>query len=140
MAYIAYPIAKAHPPYGDIYHDHIPVIVTTVAEYAETLRLSRTDFGCASCDDATPLAITLGPTQCGVWLEGEVLLDTPRRSADEMIGAFDGEAPHVDRPGLASGTGGVPHTACATSALSRARAASLLLPTLRCVSQWSDVA
>ena len=89
MAYIAYPIAKAHPPYGDIYHDSVPVMVTTVAEYAETLRLDRTDFGCASCDDATPLAITLGPTQCGVWLEGEVLLDTPRRSADEMIGAFD---------------------------------------------------
>ena len=89
MAYIAYPIAKAHPPYGDIYHDSVPVMVTTVAEYAETLRLDRTDFGCASCDDAPPLAITLGPTQCGVWLEGEVLLDTPRRSADEMIGAFD---------------------------------------------------
>jgi hypothetical protein len=89
MAYIAYPIAKAHPPYGDIYHDDVPVLVTTVAEYAETLRLSRKDFGCEACDDATPLAITLGPTQCGVWLEGEVLLDTPRKSADEMIEAFD---------------------------------------------------
>jgi hypothetical protein len=40
-------------------------------------------------DDATPLVITLGPTQCGVWLEGEVLLDTPPRSANEIIEAFD---------------------------------------------------
>ena len=63
-------------PYGDIYHDAVPVIVTTVAEYAETMRLSREDFGCEACDDATPLAITLGMTQCGVWLEGKVLLDT----------------------------------------------------------------
>ena len=89
MASLAYPIAKAHPPSGDIYHDQVPVIVTTVAEYAETLRLNRPDFGCAWCDDATPLVITLGPTQCGVWLEGEVLLDTPPRSADAMIEAFD---------------------------------------------------
>jgi hypothetical protein len=89
MAYIAYPIAKAHPPYGDVYHDDVPVLVTTVAEYAETLQLSREDFGCDTCDDATPLVITLGPTQCGVWLEGEALLDTPGRSADEMIAAFD---------------------------------------------------
>jgi hypothetical protein len=89
MAYIAYPIAKAHPSYGDVYHDDVPVLVTTVAEYTETLGLSREDFGCDTCDDTTPLVITLGPTQCGVWLEGEVLLDTLRRSADEMIAAFD---------------------------------------------------
>jgi hypothetical protein len=89
MASLAYPIAKTHPLSDDIDHDHVPVMVITVAEYAETLRLSHPDFGCAWCDDATPLAVTLGPTQCGVWLEGEVLLDTPRRSADEMIEAFD---------------------------------------------------
>jgi hypothetical protein len=57
MASIAYPIAKAHPPYGDISHDDVPVIVPTVAEYAETLRLSREDFGCEVCDDATPGAV-----------------------------------------------------------------------------------
>jgi hypothetical protein len=89
MAYIAYPIAQAHPPYGDIYHDNVPVIVTTVAEYTDTLRLSREDIGCEACDDATPLVVTLGPTQCGIWLEGEVLLDIPHRSADAMVAAFD---------------------------------------------------
>jgi hypothetical protein len=35
------------------------------------------------------LAITLGPTQCGVWIAGEVLLDILRRSTDEMVAAFD---------------------------------------------------
>jgi hypothetical protein len=89
MAYIAYPIAKAHPPYGDIYHDHLPVLVTTVAEYEEMLGQRRQDFGCGSCNDADPLVITLGRSRCGVWLEAEVLLDTLPRPAEELIGAFD---------------------------------------------------
>jgi hypothetical protein len=29
MAYLAYPVSKAHPPFGDISHHQVPVIVTT---------------------------------------------------------------------------------------------------------------
>lgn len=89
MAYVAYPISKANPPYGDIYHDTVPVIVTTVAEFEEILGQNRRDLGCGSCNDADPLAITLGPNRCGVWLEEDVLLDDPDRGAEEMIEAFD---------------------------------------------------
>jgi hypothetical protein len=35
MAYVASPIAKANAPYGDVYHKHVPVLVTTGAEYGE---------------------------------------------------------------------------------------------------------
>jgi hypothetical protein len=39
MAYIAYPITKAHPPYGDICHDNVPVIV---------------NYGSRICRNSTP--------------------------------------------------------------------------------------
>lgn len=89
MAYIAYPIAKAKPPDGDIYHDHVPVIVTTVTEYEDMLGHHRQDFGCGPCNDMDPLVLTLGRTRCGVWLEAEVLLDELPRRAEELISAFD---------------------------------------------------
>jgi hypothetical protein len=88
VAYIAYPVAKAKPPYGDIYHDHVPVLVTTVAEYEATLGQRRQDFGCGFCNDADPLVITLGCHRCGVWLEAEVLLDELVCRAEEIIAAF----------------------------------------------------
>jgi hypothetical protein len=88
MAYVAYPVAKAKPPYGDIYHDHVPVIVTTVGEYEETLGQRRQDFGCGACNDADPLVITLGRSRCGVWLDAAVLLDELPQRAEELIGAF----------------------------------------------------
>ena len=89
MAYIAYPIAKAKAPYGDIYHDHLPVVVTTVAEYEETLGQRHEDFGCVPCNTTDPLVITLGCTRCGVWLEGKVLLDELPCRTEDLIHAFD---------------------------------------------------
>jgi hypothetical protein len=55
MAYIASPMAKAHPPYGDIYHDDVPVIVTTVAEYRELYPLCAMDSTTAA-QGLTPAA------------------------------------------------------------------------------------
>jgi hypothetical protein len=89
MAYLAYPIAKAKPPYGDIYHDLVPVIVTTVEEWEASLGCHRHDVGCDACNDTDPIVVTLGPSRCGVWLESEVLLDEFACSAEEMITAFD---------------------------------------------------
>ncbi len=42
MAYIAYPMAKAHPPYGDIYHGNI---MRATALYGEH---DRCTWVCAS--------------------------------------------------------------------------------------------
>ncbi len=89
MAYLAYPMAKSKPPYGDIYHDSVPVIVTSVGEFGEIMGERRADFGCESCPDATPVAITLGPSRCGIWLEAEVLLDAREVGADELIRTFE---------------------------------------------------
>jgi hypothetical protein len=89
VAYVAYPIAKTKPPYGDIYHDHVPVIVTTVSEYEAAMGQKRHDFGCGACNDADPLVITVGRTQGGVWLEAEVLLDTLSCTDAELIRVFE---------------------------------------------------
>jgi hypothetical protein len=89
MAYVAYPISKAKSFYGDIDHDAVHVMVTTVAEFEELLGQHRLDLGCGSCNDADPLASTLGPNRCGVGLEEDVLLDDPAQSAEEMIEAFN---------------------------------------------------
>src|SRR2546427_421160 len=88
MAYIAYPMPKAHPPYGDTFHEQVPAIVTTVVEYEEIMGQSRPDFGCASCNNTDPIVITLGRTRCGVWLEADVLLDTLACSAEERMEKF----------------------------------------------------
>jgi len=89
MAYIVYPMPKAPSPYGNIFHAQVPVIITTVMEYEDVLGQSRADCGCASCDDLDPIVITLGPTQCGVWLKADVLLDTLASNADTLIAMFD---------------------------------------------------
>lgn len=88
MAYIAYPMPKAHAPYGDAFHEQVPAIVTTVAEYEEIMGQSRQDLGCEACNNIDPIIITLGRTRCGVWLE-DVLLDTLACSAEELIEKFD---------------------------------------------------
>ena len=89
MAYLAYPISKTHPPCGDIYHEHLPVIVTNVAEYEEIMGQNRKEFGCDYCRDADTIVITLGPSQCGVWLEADVLLDTLPSGADAVVERFE---------------------------------------------------
>ena len=89
MAYLAYPISKTHPPFGDIYHHQVPVIVTTVAELEETLGRKRHEWGGEYRNDTDLITITLGQHLCGIWLEAEVLLDSLPHSADDMIAAFD---------------------------------------------------